>query len=325
MLARTTFLGAAVTAAGAAFLPRPVRADQAAIRIISFTSPALLPVYAAIAKGFYTRENLTVTVTTTRGSVEQFQHFSAGDFEIATTAMDNVIAYDAGQGEATLAHPADFVAILGGDNGFLRFYGRPEIPSVADLKGATLAVDALSTGYAFVLRAMLTAGGLHDGDYTLLPLGSTPARYKALLDGRVAATIISAPGDFDAEAKGMRKLGDIYATIGPYQGVVTTVRRAWLRDNRALANAYVRGTRAGLGWTFDPANRDEAVQMLVTNAAMQPADAAVMLKLMLAPGGLNPTGAIDVAGVRNVLALRTRYATPPAALGRPADYFQALT
>jgi len=321
MQSRSAFLAAGAAAAGIAAIPRRAAADPVALRIVSFTSPSLLPVYAAIDRGFYARENLAVTITTTPGSVYQFQHFSAGDSEIATTAMDNVIAYDAGQGEAKLASPADFVAIFGGDNGFLRFYARPGIASVADLKGATLAVDALSTGYAFVLRALLAAGGLHDGDYTLLPLGSTPARLAALIDGRSAATMISAPGDFAADAAGMHRLGDVYATIGAYQASVTMVRLRWLLANQPTAEAYVRATRAGLAWVFDPANRDAATALLVARAGLKPADAAVMLRLMLAPGGLSPTGAIDLAGVRNVIALREKYAVPSVPLADPANYF----
>jgi len=35
---------------------------------------------------------------------------------------------------------------------------------------------------------------------------------------------------------------------------------------------------------------------------------------------MNPHGQIDVAGVRTVLALRAKYATPAKPLGTPADY-----
>jgi len=317
---RRTFLSTAAALAALPAFPRPALADPVQLRMISFASPALLPVYAGIAKGFYARENLAVTVTSTPGSVYQFQHFAAGDFEIASTAMDNVIAYDSGQGEVPLPAAPDFVAVLGSDNGLLRFYGRPEIATVADLRGKTLAVDAVATGFSFVLRAMLAAGGLHDGDFSLLPLGNTSARLKALLDGTASATILSAPGDLAAAAAGMKKLGDVYATIGPYLGNVTAMRRSWLQQNAAAARAYVRGTRAGLAWVFDPANHDEAVALLQTQGGMNPEAANVMIRLMLAPGGLNRTGAVDVAGVSTVLALRAKYTTPAKPLGEPGTF-----
>ncbi len=321
MLARSTFLSGAAAAAATTTLPARASADPIPLRIISFTSPALLPVFAGIEKGFYARENVAVTITTTPGSIYQFQHWSAGEFDLATTAMDNIIAYDAGQGEAPLPSAPDFVAILGSDNGFLRFYGRSDLKSAADLKGKALGVDAISTGYAFVLRAMLAANGLHDGDYTFVPLGSTPARLKALLDGTIAATIVSAPADQQADARGLKRLGDVYATVGAYQGVVTAVRRSWLQNNMPAARAYVRGTRAALAWTFDPKNADEATALLVSRGAMAPDVAAVMFKLLIGPGGMSPTGAIDVAGVRKVIDLRSTYAKPPKKLAEPRAYY----
>jgi hypothetical protein len=38
---------------------------------------------------------------------------------------------------------------MGGDNGFLSLVTQPDIKSYGDLKGKTLSVDALTTGYAF--------------------------------------------------------------------------------------------------------------------------------------------------------------------------------
>ncbi len=325
-LARKSFLTAtAAAAAVASAVPARAATAPVPLRIISFATPALLPVYAAIDQGFFAREHIDVTITTTPGSIDQFQHFSAGDFEIASTAMDNVIAYDAGQGEAELANAPDFVAVLGCDNGLLRFYGRPEIASVADLRGKPLGVDALSTGYAFVLRAMLAKSGLHDGDVTLVPLGNTAARLKALLAGTVAATIVSAPGDLAAAAQGMKQLGDVYATIGPYLGNVIAMRRSWLAANADVAHAYVRATRAGLAWSFDPANRAAAAALLVSHGGMSTDTATAMVRLLLAPGGLSPTGAIDVAAVQNVLALRAAYASPTKPLAGPAAYIDLLS
>jgi hypothetical protein len=45
-----------------------------------------------------------------------------------------------------------------------------------------------------------------------------------------------------------------------------------------------------------------------------------MVQLMLAPGGLNRTGAVDLAGVRNVLALRAKYTSPAKPLGDASSF-----
>src|SRR5208283_1650116 len=117
---------------------------------------------------------------------------SAGDFDIAVTAMDNVVAYDEGQGAVSLPN-SDFVAFMGGDSGMLSLYSGPLIRTYTDLKGETLAVDAISTGYSFVLRKMLEFAGLGPNDYKLDAAGGTPKRYEALIAGRYAGTLLTAP------------------------------------------------------------------------------------------------------------------------------------
>ena len=313
-----------IAATGAALALPAFAAAQTPVtlRYIYFPGTDLLPTFAGIAKGFYAREGLTLALTPTPGSVYQFQHLSAGDFDLAFTAMDNIIAYDEGQGQAPLPNPADFVAILGGDNAFLRLYTRADIASFADLRGKTLAVDALTTGFAFVLRSVLEKNGVHDGEYTLQPLGGTPARYAALLDGSVAATILNAPFDLLGNAHGLKQLGDVNATIGPYQGVVTAVRRSWLAANPAAATGYVRGTLAGLRWMYDPANHDEAVQLLVDMGKFPAPVAAAMLPVLTAAnGGMDPAGRMDIPGVKTVLALRSRYGVPQKTLTDPFAYY----
>lgn len=56
--------------------------------------------------------------------------------------------------------------VMGSDPGFLRLVTSPNVRSYADLRGKTLSVDALTTGYAFVLLEMLERNGLRlDRDY----------------------------------------------------------------------------------------------------------------------------------------------------------------
>jgi hypothetical protein len=52
--------------------------------------------------------------------------------------------------------------------GFLSLVTAPDVKAVADLRGRTLSVDALTTDYAFVLFEILGRSGLYDGDYALL-------------------------------------------------------------------------------------------------------------------------------------------------------------
>jgi ABC-type nitrate/sulfonate/bicarbonate transport system substrate-binding protein len=324
-LSRARFVGSGLAAgmlAGAVPL-RAAAQTKTTLRVIYFPAADVLPVWAGIAQGFYAQQGLTLALTPTPGSVYQFQHLSAGDFEIAVTAIDNAIAYDEGQGQAPLPKPADFVAFLGGDNALLRLYARPEIATYAALKGKTIAVDALTTGFAFVLRKMLAAGGLHEDDYTLAPAGGTFERFKQLMaTNTYAATLLTPPFDLQARAQGFNNLGEAIGVLGHYQGIVSVASASWLANHGDAAVGYVRATLAALRWLYEPVNEPAAVRLLVENLHVSPEVAAQLYPIVVnRAGGLDPLGAVDLEGIRTVLTLRSAYGKPQKSLTDAGKYY----
>jgi ABC-type nitrate/sulfonate/bicarbonate transport system substrate-binding protein len=323
-LSRARFVGSSLAAGALAGLaPLRAAAQTTTLRVIYFPAADVLPLWVGIAKGFYAQQGLALALTPTPGSVYQFQHLSAGDFEIAVTAIDNAIAYDEGQGQAPLPKPADFVAFLGGDNALLRLYARPGITTYAGLRGKTIAVDALTTGFAFVLRKMLAANGLNEGDYVLAPAGGTMERYKQLTSSNTyAATLLTPPFDLQARAQGFNDLGEAIGVLGHYQGIVSVASAAWLANHADAAVAYVRGTLTALRWLYDPKNQAEAVMLLVDNLHIPPRVAAELYPVVVdRAGGLDPLAAVDLDGVRTVLALRSAYGKPQKSLTDAAKYY----
>ncbi len=317
-----TVLGAA--AAGPVF-PRAARAQAPAemreLRLIVFPGGFNLPVWVAQEKGFFARENLSVKVTVTPGSVFQLTHLIAGDFDIGMTAIDNLIAYNEGQGEVPVPGRPDLFAFMGGDNGFLRLIVRPEIQSYADLRGRRLSVDAVTTGYAFVLRKMLGVNGLREGDYTLVPAGGVLQRWQALLKGEHAGTLLVSPFEVLARQQGLRLLAHAIDVLHRYQGVVGAARRSWAAAHRNELIGYIRAYREALLWLYTPQNRDEGIQLLARNANFSPQLAAEAHAILVDPAnGVAPAASVDFDGIRTVLALRTEYAHPHKTLTNPLGY-----
>jgi ABC-type nitrate/sulfonate/bicarbonate transport system substrate-binding protein len=321
-LSRSAFSRSALAASAVCALGVPALAQTPAnLRVIFFPSADILPTWIGITKGFFAARGVALTMTPTPGSVYQFQHLSGGDFDIALTAIDNAIAYDEGQGQAPLPNPADFIAFLGGDNALLRLYARPEIRTYADLRGKPIAVDALTTGFAFVLRKMLEANGLHDGDYTLVAAGGTLQRYQRLTTSPdFAATLLTVPFDLQAKAQGFTHLGDAVDTIGRYQGIVSIASKAWMARNNPAVIGYIRGTLDALRWMYAPANRDEAIRILIDNTKLAP-ELAAQLYPILVDGSIDREAKVDPVGLRTVLALRSEYGTPRKPLTDPARYY----
>src|SRR5207247_9947930 len=129
------------------------------VNLSAFPGGLNWPVWVAQEKGFFAKNSLEVKVTPTPSSVFQLTNLIEGKVDIEMTAIDNLIAYREGQGEAKVDGP-DLIAFMGGDNGFLRLVAVPEVKTLADLRSKTVSVDARTTGYAFVLFEMLERGGL---------------------------------------------------------------------------------------------------------------------------------------------------------------------
>src|SRR6266702_5587301 len=124
------------------------------VNLIVFPGGFNWPIWVAQEKGLFARNGIEVKLTPTPSSVFQLVNLIDGKFDIAMTAIDNLIAYREGQGEEPRVGP-DLIAVMGADHGFLKLVTIPEVKSFADLRGKTVSVDARTTGYAFVLFEIL--------------------------------------------------------------------------------------------------------------------------------------------------------------------------
>src|SRR5882724_1592193 len=173
--------GVAAFAGGLSLVANKAFAQQLApLHVVAFAGASNLPFWLAQEKGFFRREGIEPTLDITPNSVEMAKNLYAGRFDLALTSVDNIVAYDEGQGEAELPGAADFVALFGVDNGMLHVMAAPNVNSFADLKGKVLSVDAMTTGYAFVLRDMLAKNGISEGDVTFVRVGGGAQRLEAL-------------------------------------------------------------------------------------------------------------------------------------------------
>ena len=160
------------------------------IELITFPGAPNLPIFAALEKGFFAQHGVAPNMSHTPNSAYMAKELVAGKYQVGGTAFDNVVAYQEGQGVAELTRAPDLFAFMGATQIELSLVVAPEIERYDQLKGRTLALDALTTGFAFVLYRMLATAGLGAGDYEFaasvqhrsvgspLKLASTPARSR---------------------------------------------------------------------------------------------------------------------------------------------------
>ncbi len=287
-----------------------------------FNSGTVWPIWVAQDKGFFAANGLDVHLIPTPGSLAQMEGLIDGKFDIAMTAIDNLIAYMEGEGEAKTEATPNIVAVMGSDNGFLSLLTAPGFKTFAALRGATLSVDAFTTGYAFVLEEMLKVRGLTSGDYTLVKAGGFQQRFDGVIAGSQAGTLSVPPFTFLAAAKGFNDLGTAISVLGHYQGVVAAVRRDWAPGHQNDLVGYIRAYIAAVTWLYDPANKAEALDIFEKHLPGTTAEIATKsYDVFLDPQiGFDRNAAIDVAGVKTVIGIREEYAVPHKALADPSRY-----
>jgi ABC-type nitrate/sulfonate/bicarbonate transport system substrate-binding protein len=292
------------------------------LRVIVFPGGTNLPIWAGQKQGFFERHSVAVDLTYTTSSKEQLAGLIEGRWDIGATAFDNVVAYQEGQGEAEIKREPDLFVFMGGDNGFLHLIAQADVRSFDDLKGRVLSVDALTTGFAFVLRKMIQCAGLSESDITYESVGGLRERWEAMKAGEHAGTLVLTPFELIARHVGLNVLQHASEVVPDYQGVVGTTRRLWAQQNGMALAGYVRGYLDALHWLFDPANRPAAEALLVENVPnMTPLIAAASCGVFLDPvSGFEPRARLNGAGMETVLALRSAYGVPRRSLTDPDVY-----
>lgn len=301
------------------------------VELICFPGAPNLPVFVASEKGWFEDTDITVHLTTTPSSSFQAENLASGKFQIAGTAFDNVVAYAEGQGAVAIEPRPDFFAFMGATQIQLALVTLPDVMTVADLKGRSLALDALATGFAFVLYEMLARAGLARDDVTMVPVGATPLRWDSVRNGTHAGTLTIEPFTSIARAQGFNVVETSTNLFASYQGGCFTARRAWAKANGHVIEGFIRGYLKGLAWTLSPDNRGEATEILLRNMeAIKPPVAPRVMDSLLDPrSGLTPEAKLLPDGIATVLDLRSRYGggAPLADAARYVDlsYYDAVT
>lgn len=260
------------------------------LKQIIFVPPALC--VAAQAIGALERRGLTVTTINTRSSIQQRDGLIDGSYDVAVTAMDNVISWSRdtrvpfkiiGQVERTTR---------------LFIYGRPKFASLADLRGARLAVDAPDSGFVLALRGAVELAGVPPGEYALVPFGGVKERLDALIDDRADAALLGPPLDVAADAAGLRLLGEIQSFFTDYPGLGLVVRQDSLDRLKTELSAYVSALHEALAGV--QAHSAAVTEALVAAGYARERTQSVLNAL---PSSLRP----DHAGIQRILSLRYQF------------------
>jgi ABC-type nitrate/sulfonate/bicarbonate transport system substrate-binding protein len=144
--------------------------------------------------------------------------------------------------------------------------------------------------------------------------GGTPDRYAALKSGAVAGTMLSQPNDFQAIAEGYPSLVLVSDVIPDYQFTSNVVRRSWAQRNEATLARWLRAYARACEWIYDPANKEEAIAIIVEKLKTTDDLARQTYDVYLRAEALPRAGELNLAGMRTVIDIMSEMGNLP----RPA-------
>ncbi|HEY2986541.1 MAG TPA: ABC transporter substrate-binding protein [Candidatus Binatia bacterium] len=231
-------------------------AEAQELKKIHVAIPAVTPAATTFAvakeKGYYREEGLDVELIVMPSAVGT-QALIGGNVKFSTVG-------GAGLPPALRGAPIRFLFTTFNRPMFWLF-AKPEIRSIADLKGKRVGVSSLGSGPDSILRDLLQKHGLEGGrEVVIMPMGAGTARFAALQAGSVDAAMLSIPSNFLAHEAGFRQLVSfIDSDLVELQGSILTSAQL-LESEPMAAERFVRGSVKGF-LTFRD-NRPGTIQVL---------------------------------------------------------------
>jgi NitT/TauT family transport system substrate-binding protein len=223
-------------------------ADKVTVGVIPITDVA--PIYLGVAKGFFVKQDLDVTLQTAQGGAELVTPVMTGQREFGFSNISSLlIAQTRGLDIVAVAAGASSTGEAGRDFGAIIVPGESPLTSAKDLSGKTVAVNNLKNiGDTSVKAAVRKAGG-DDSKVKFVEL-AFPDMPAALKNKQVDAAWIVEPFLTIAKEQGAKPIAwnlvdtapnlmiAVYFTSGKYaQEHPDTVKRFKAAMNESLAYA----------------------------------------------------------------------------------------
>jgi ABC-type nitrate/sulfonate/bicarbonate transport system substrate-binding protein len=226
------------------------------------------------------------------------QAVASGSLDIMHNACNAVIAFiEQGGSGAKLGmlsmsgHPAVLI-------------GRKGLKDARDLKGKAIGTSSINSGSTILLKRLLKAKGLGDGDYDLVAGQGSAQIFQGLQAGALDAVWLVPPQSFTAAAAGYSVLGTFQEVAPQFMFVCFAVNGEWLAAKPAAAHGFAKGWLQGVAWLYDPSNRAAAEKLLADELKTKPEIAAQTYdQLVLGNKAYPRDGKVDPAALRAVIEI----------------------
>jgi NitT/TauT family transport system substrate-binding protein len=293
-ISRRNVLTAALASAVLARAPAVLAADTVIAGGVGSASTNLWPVYIGINKGLFAEQGIAIDLVFAQSSVAVIQQIAADSVNISVGSglVDPIRAIEKGAPLALLRIEAQRPPYA--------LMAKPAIKSLADLKGKIVSVGGAKDITRIFFERMLAPSGVKPGEVDLIFAGATSARLAALQSGAADAAILTTPHNFNAEALGFVNLGLVSDVVDmPFSGVV--INRNWAARNPKLVEKYLAVYNRAIQWLAQPANRREAIDMMVAVSKLKVDDVEKSYDFLQKGKFFEPTGQVSRAKLGKVV------------------------
>ena len=217
-----------------------------------------LPIFIAIEQGLFTKVGLSVELVKVGGVDKATQAVLDGEADLAVTPPEGAISNFAGGGELRIvASNANRLP--------MSLVARPEIRSIAHLRGRKIGTSSLTEGTAIYTQIMLAEHGLaYPGDYEFALAGIHTACWEAMQKGEIDAAPQPAPWNFLAADQGYSLLGEVNEAIPEIVFAAFIGKKSLLEENAGALAAFFGALDQAYDFVNDPANDDASAAIFQT-------------------------------------------------------------
>jgi NitT/TauT family transport system substrate-binding protein len=285
-LGQITCTAAAVLLLAVGGVPSAPAAETITLISVGSSSANGWPSYVAIEKGFFAAAGITPDVVYAQSNAAVIQQVAAGSANVSTNSglVDPIRAIEKGAPLALIRVEVQVPPYS--------LLAKPAIKSLKDMKGKLISVGGAKDITRIFVEQMLAPHGVKPGEFDMTFAGATSARFSALQAGAVDAAILTPPFNFHAQSAGFNLLGHAVEYVDmPFAGI--SVNTNWAASHRETAKKVIDVYDKSIAWLYDPANRDEAVQILMKVSKIKQADVEQAYDFLIKGKYFEATGKIS--------------------------------
>lgn len=193
-----------------------------------------IPFWVALDGGEFKKAGLAVDPVMISGGSKSMQALLSGGLDFAHVSGGVSVQANLSGADVTILATAANSMSAG-------VIAAKDVKTFQDLRGKKIGIASFGGNNDIGLRFAFKKNGINpDKEVTFLQMGGERNRLTALERGAIAATIMSPPGLFVAEAQGYSRLGDLNTMGMRYPELSIVGRKRDLKERRDLVRRYLR-------------------------------------------------------------------------------------